>query len=89
MYLVYTEIVRIVCGSDESYYTFKEFVKNRPMGVIDMTKRMRAVDDGGTSKKLELDFENDVPAKTLCYIIMLGLRSFDYNIKNQIIIDDI
>jgi hypothetical protein len=75
-----------MCGSDEPYYTFKEFLENRPMGVIDMTKCMRGVDDGGTSKKLVLDFENDVPAKTLCYIVTLGLKSFDYNIKNQIII---
>jgi hypothetical protein len=89
MYLAYTEIARIVCGSDEPCYTFKEFIKSRPIGVIDMTKRMRGVDDGGTSKKLVLDFQNDVPAKILCYIVMLGLKSFDYNIKNQIIIDHI
>jgi hypothetical protein len=89
MYFAYTEITRILCGSDGPYYTFKEFLENRPMGVIDMTKRMRGVDDGGTNKMLVLDFENNVPAKTLCYIIMLGLKSFDSNIKNQIIIDDI
>jgi hypothetical protein len=91
MYLAYTEIERIMCGSVEPYYTFKEFLENIPMCVIDVTKRMRAVDDGGTSKKLVHDFENDVPAKTLCYIIMLGLKSFDYsyNIKNQIIIESI
>ena len=89
MYYAYTELKRNVCNSDDVFYTFEEFIEQRPMGVIDISKHIRGVDDGGTSKKLVLDFENDVPAKTLCYIIMLGSNTFKYDIKNQRVIEHI
>ena len=36
MYLAYTELKRNICNSDEVFYTFEEFIANRPMGVIDI-----------------------------------------------------
>jgi hypothetical protein len=89
MYHAYTDLMRIICGSDGVFYTCKEFLENRPMCVINMTKRMRGVDNEKTSIKRVLDFEKDVPAKTVCYIIMLGPKSFDYDIKNQRITESI
>ena len=89
MYLAYTELKRNICNSDEVYYTFEEFMANRPMFVINLSKHLRGIDDGGTSKKLVLYFTSDVAASTLCYIIMLGPKGYDYDTKNQRIVEHI
>ena len=89
LYLAYTELKRNICNSDDVLYTFEEVINNRPMGVSDLTKHMRGVDDGGTSKKLVLYFASDVAGSTLCYIIMLGPKGYDYDIKNQRVVEHI
>ena len=78
-----------MCNSDDVSYTYEKFLSHRPMGVIEVTKHIRNADDNDTSKKIVFDFEQDVANNTLCYIIMLGIKTYDYDIKNQHIVDHI
>jgi hypothetical protein len=89
MYHAYTEISRIMMGTEEVYYTLDEFIKNRPMYLLNTSRRMRGVDNQKTTIKLVVDCEEDVADNTLCYVIMLGKKSFDYDIKNQRITEQI
>jgi hypothetical protein len=90
MYDAYTSLKRVMSCSTDIYYSPEDFIKKRPMYVLNTSKRRRKVDcTDKTNISLVINFAEQVSDKTLCYVIMLGNKYFDYDIKNQRITEHI
>lgn len=53
-------------------YSPKEFIKSRPMYVLNTSKRKQVTMNERTNVKIIVDFTEIVPANTICYIILIA-----------------
>ena len=88
MYDAYTALKRVICQNTEVLYSPSEFLINRPMYVLNTSKRKGVVVNNKTSIKLIIDFQRAIPDGTTCYAILLGQKHLAYDIMNGKIIEE-
>jgi len=69
------------------FYSPKEFIENRPMYVINTSKRKEDVINERTNIKIIMDFEETVPENTYCTVILIAQISYIYDVKNERVIE--
>jgi len=71
------------------YITPKQFKDTRPYFVIDMSRQPSQISGSKTSIVLHADFNEDVPANTICYICLVSGTEFFYDLTNNTIRENI
>jgi len=71
------------------YITPEQFKNTRPFFVIDMSRQPLEISKSKTSIVLHADFNEDVPANTICYICLVSGTEFFYDLTNNTIRENI
>jgi len=67
------------------YITPKQFKETRPFFVIDMSRQPPQISGSRASIVLHAEFNEDVPANTICYICLVSGTEFFYDLPNSTI----
>ena len=70
-------------GNVDMYYTPSEFKAQRPMTVINTSKRKQVVVNDRTNIKVVCEFHDALPEDTVCSVILIAEKSFVYGVKNE------
>jgi len=87
MYNSYTAFKRATQKNTDMFYSPKEFIENRPMYVINTSKRKQVVINERTNIKIIMDFEEAVPENTVYTVILIAQTSYIYDVKNERVIE--
>jgi len=71
------------------YITPQQFKDIRPFFVIDMSRQPPQISGSKASIVLNADFNEDVPANTICYICLVSGTEFFYDLANNTIRENI
>lgn len=71
------------------YITPQQFKDTRPFFVINMSRQPSQISGSKTSIVLHAEFNEDVPANTICYICLVSGTEFFYDLSNNTIRENI
>jgi len=71
------------------YITPQQFKDTRPFFVINMSRQPSQISGSKTSIVLHADFNEDIPANTICYICLVSGTEFFYDLANNTIRENI
>lgn len=83
VYEAYTAYKRVVRRSTEMFYSPQEFYENRPIYLINTSKRKKPLTSDRTNIKIGSVFNSEPPAGTTCTVILCGRAKFVYDVKND------
>ena len=88
LYKMFQDYKKVYYGSDDVYYTPKDFIDKRPVCVIDTTKSPTNISGSKNDIIISIDFKNSISAavNVICYVVVISEKILQYNIvKNDII----
>ncbi|MEB2589971.1 hypothetical protein SOP87_30555, partial [Bacillus cereus] len=83
LYEAFTAYKRVTTGNTDMYYTPDEFKAQRPMFVINTSKRKQVVVNDRTNIKIICEFHEALPDDTICSVILIGEKSYVYDVRNE------
>lgn len=87
IYHMYQDYKKRYYNSNDMYYNPEEFLKHRPLYVIDVTKTPTNISRSKNDIIINMDFDYDITAtsKTNCYVVVVSEKILEYNvIENNI-----
>ena len=88
LYEMYKDYKRAYGGNTNMLYNPKDFIQNRPLFVLDVRKSPINISQPKTSIILYVDFQNDPPANTNIYVLILSEKKLKYDFINNNITDE-
>src|SRR5436190_7666419 len=88
LYKMFQDYKKVYYGSDNVYYSPKDFIDKRPMCIIDTTRSPTNISGSKNDIIISIDFKNAISnqVSVVCYVIVVSEKILQYNIlKNDII----
>src|SRR5436190_1651849 len=85
LYKMFQDYKKVYYGSDEVYYSLKDFIDKRPICVIDTTKSPTNISGSKIDVIISIYFKNSILAavNVICYVVVVSEKILQYNILKK------